>query len=251
MPNTLNELIDDVDRVGGIQAGRFSDADKMRAMTIAARTINQEVTKVMRDYDYQGERSFHDLVANQREYLNPTDLLKIKRIDLKLDGTNWKKANWIDESEIGDKYVAEADIISRFTNTEPKISFFDESYFIWSGTIANVTDGIQITYDKDIVGVNSSGTDIQDFSATTDVPNLIGFAQQALVLWAIIEWYGSHLNSKKLIYFNNLLWGNPKGRPQDDRQIGGLMRQILDYYSDRTPDRPIEFQSQYNEEDFS
>ena len=251
MANTISELNSDIDRIGGIQAGRFASADKMRAMTIAARTINQEVSKVIKDYDYQGEKSLHDLVANQREYLNPLDLLKIKRIDLKLDGTNWRMANWIDESEIGDKYVAEADIISRFTNDTPFVSFFDESYFIWSGTIKDVTGGIQITYAKDLVGKSTAGADIQDFSATTDVPNLIEFAQQALVYWAILEWYGSHTNQQKLIYFNNLLWGNPKGRPQDDRLIGGLMREIIDFYSDRVPDRQMNFNSQYNEEDFS
>lgn len=251
MPNaTIANLLTDVTRQGGIDSNRYSSSVIMRVFTVAAQAINTEVMRVMKDVDFQGEKSTHNLNANQREYINPSDLLKLKKVDLKLDGSNWKTATPFDASEVPDKLASEADIVSRFTNSEPFVDFMDESFFIYSGTISSVTDGILLWYDKDIVGQDTNGNDITAFSASTDVPTLLPFAAQAMVLWAIIDWYESHPNEAKLRRFNTKLWGNPGGRPADDRQIGGLMRQILNHYGDRNPDRKIEMSSVYNQEDF-
>lgn len=252
MPNaTIANLLTDVTRQGGIDSNRYSSATIMRVFTIAAQSINTEVMRAMKDVDFQGERSLHDLVANQREYLNPNDLLKLKRVDLKLDGSNWKTADPFDASEVPDNLVAEADIIARFSNDNPKVDFMDESYFIYSGTISNVSGGIMLWYDKDIVGQNSSGSDITAFSASTDVPTLLPFASQAMVIWAIIDWYEGHPNAQKLAYWNRKLWGYKEGRPPEDKQIGGLMRQVINHYADRNPDRKIEMSNAYQEEDFN
>lgn len=251
MPTTtIANLLTDVTRQGGIDSNRYSSSVIMRVFTIAAQAINTEVMRAMKDVDFQGEKSLHDLVANQREYLNPSDLLKLKKVDLKLDGSNWKTGQPFDASEVPDKLAAEADIISRFTNSEPMVDFMDESFFIYSGTITNVTGGILLWYDKDIVGQNSGSSDITAFSASTDVPTLLPFAAQALVLWAIIDWYESHIDEKKIRWFNTKLWGDPKGRPAKDENIGGLMRLIINHYSDRNPDRKIEMSSVHQQEDF-
>lgn len=247
---TLANLLTDVTRKGGIDSSRYTSAQILRVFTVAAHEINAEVMRAMKDNDFQGEISTHDLVADQREYLNPSDLLKFKKIDLKLDGSNWKTANPMDVTEVPDKTASEADIVSRFTNDEPKVDIMDESFFIYSGTITNVTGGIKIYYNKDIVGQDTNGADITEFGASTDVPTLIYFAAQALVLWAIIDWYESHPNEKKLNRFNTKLWGNPGGRPADDRQIGGLMRQIINHYANKWPDRKIEMSSVHQQEDF-
>lgn len=247
---TIANLLTDVTRKGGIDSARYSSANIMRVFTNAAHEINAEVMRAMKDNDFQGEISLHDLVANQREYLNPSDLLKMKKVDLKLDGSNWKTAGVFDASEVPDKLSAEADIIARFSNDVPMVDIMDESFFIYSGTIGNVTSGIRLWYNKDIVGQDTNGGDITEFAASTDVPTLIFFAAQALVLWAIIDWYESHPNEAKLRRFNNKLWGNPNGRPPRDEQIGGLMRQIINHYCDKLPDRKIDGGSAYQQEDF-
>lgn len=247
---TISTLLSDVTREGGIPSAKYSNSDIMRVMTIAAHQINAEVMRVMKDNDFQGEKSTHDLVANQREYRNPSDLFKLKRVDLKIDGSNWRTARPFDANEVPDKLASEADIIANFSNDDPRVDIMDESYFIYSGTITNVTGGILLWYDKDIVGADTNGNDITSFSATTDVPTLITFACQALVLWAIIDWYENHPDEKKLARFNKKLWGemNPNGRPEDDRKIGGLMRQIINHYSEKLPDRKMNFGSAHMQE---
>lgn len=82
--STIANLLTDVTREGGIDSSRYSSSTIMRVSTIAAQPINQEVMRAMKDIDFQGEKSVHNLVANQREYLFPTDLIKVKKIDLQL-----------------------------------------------------------------------------------------------------------------------------------------------------------------------
>ncbi len=250
----VSDLKEIVYRKGGIDENRYAEADVYESMWLMARMINAEVMKVMKDSDYQGERSTHDLNAPagvpQREYLNPIDLIKIKKVDVKLDGTNWRTCKFFDVSDVRDKLAAEADIIQRFNNEQPYIDLFDESYFIYSGTFGAVSGGITIWYNKDIVGVDGSGDDIQEFTNDTDVPNLIEFAQQALVMQAIIDWYSEHFNENKLSYWNKQLWGFATGRPPKDNDIGGLMRTILDHYGDKAPDRQMSMRSEYQQETF-
>src|SRR3990167_10275985 len=131
MPNaTIANLLTDVTRKGGISTDRYTNALIMRVFTTGAQSLNAIVMRAMKDIDFQGEKSTHDLVASQREYLFPNDLIKVKKIDLKIDGTNWKTAGFFDESEVIDKLAAEADIITRFNTNEPKVALYDESFFI-------------------------------------------------------------------------------------------------------------------------
>lgn len=250
MSITISTLDDYIDDLAGSNSGSYTDAKKHRSMTRWMHNLTAEVMEAMSDSDFQGEISTHDLVVNRREYLFPTDLLKIKRIDLKLDGSNWYKASRLDESQIGDNYASEADIVERFTNTDPFVSYFDNSYFIYSGTIIDVTDGIKITYDKAIVGETSAGVDITSFTADDDVTNLPEFAQMFLVYGACKDHFLDKTDDKQLQKFNLLMYGNGAGRPAETRQIGGLLRQIINYYTNRSPDEQMSFSTTYSEEDF-
>ena len=118
---------------------RPTQTTKHTAMTRWAHLITEEIQDAQDDWDFQGETATANLVANQREYSFPTDILKIKRIDLKIDGSNWTPVVWLDESEVVTSIASETDITEKFNNTEPAISLFDKSFFVFSGTIAAVT----------------------------------------------------------------------------------------------------------------
>ncbi|QGH73335.1 MAG: hypothetical protein [Siphoviridae sp. cttb18] len=247
---TVAELDDYVDDLGGTNTTTYTDAAKHRAYDRWSNNIIAEIMEAMQDYDFQGEISTHDIVASQREYIFPTDILKIKRIDLKLDGSNWKRASEIDASQLGNSYAAEADIIARFTNDEPYVEFLDNSFMIYSGSISNVTGGIKLTYSKQVVGLNASNEDITNFTADTHKSNLPQFAQMALIYGALIDYF-TDKDENMVRKFNKRLWGNPDGRPPEIDQIGGLMRQIINYYTSKQPDRQSAMQNAYQEEDFN
>jgi hypothetical protein len=162
------------------------------SLTEWAHLFTSEILDAQDCWDFQGEIAYADLEADQREYTFPTNILKIKRIDLKLDGTNWVKANWVDESEIATSISSESDITDNFTNEKPYISLFDKSLFILSGTITNVTGGIKIWYTEEIVGVSAAGADLTAFSAGTDKPNIAEAFQKGLVYGSAKDWFDKY-----------------------------------------------------------
>jgi hypothetical protein len=105
-----------------------------------------------------------NLVVNQREYPYPsTFLARIKRVEAKLDGTNWLKLNYMDMTEFG-YALTESNITTYFSNLENEC-FYDirhRSLYILSGTITTVASGLKIY-------VNTYPTVITDLTGTTDM----------------------------------------------------------------------------------
>jgi len=106
-----------------------------------------------------------NLVANQREYPLLSSLLsRIKRVEAKLDGSNFIKLYEFDLPQHKFPISTEADIVDKFGNDE-RTAFYDimrESIVIYSGTISNVTNGLRIW-------VNTTVPDITSMASTTDM----------------------------------------------------------------------------------
>ncbi len=114
-----------------------------------------------------------------REYSLPDDQLGIKRVEAKLDGTNWIKLTEFDLTQY--KYpTTEAETISRFNNSavlpeNPNGARYDiirKSLWIYSGTISAVTGGLKLwypAYPSDIAAANlaDSSTDLSVDPDTT------------------------------------------------------------------------------------
>jgi hypothetical protein len=166
----------------------YSNDDLNANLTRWAHLFTTEIIDSQDCWDFQGEISTADLVADQREYLFPTDILKIKRIEIYL-GDDWRVANFIDENEVSTIIGDEAKITEKFSNEEPYVSLFDKSLFIFSGTIAEKTAGIKIWYTEEIVGVDAAGDDITSFTTATDTPNIIEAFQRGLVHGASKDWF--------------------------------------------------------------
>lgn len=186
---TLSELRSQTRFLTNTDSTSYSDTDLDLNLTRWAHLLTGEIINSQDDWDFQGEIATADLVANQREYTFPVDILKIKRIELKLDGTNWVRAAWLDEAEISRAIASEEEITEQFNNSEPFVALFNKSFFIFSGTITAVTGGIKIWYLKEIVGKDATGADITSFSASTDKPNINEAFQRGLCYGAAKDWY--------------------------------------------------------------
>lgn len=107
--------------------------------------------------DMHAEISIFDLVANQREYTIPVDSTttpfgggggwKILRLELKIDGNNWRVATPISMRSQNVPYN-ETDIVGSYNSVNPHYYLLDNSYFILSGTISAVTGGGRIFWVK-------------------------------------------------------------------------------------------------------
>lgn len=87
-----------------------------------------------------------DLKENQREYSFPQDILaRIKRVEVKLDGTNFLVLGEFDLPDYR-KPTDETNITNEFANLEGECFFkiMRKSLVIYSGSIIDVTDGLKL-----------------------------------------------------------------------------------------------------------
>ena len=110
-----------------------------------------------------------DLVASQREYPLPADLINnLKAVYLMLDGSNFKRAIPCNVNDVKDLIYQEAKITNEYSNTKPYYFIYRNSIFVLSGTITDVTDGIQFWYSNLLEPIPNLTESSEDLSVSTD-----------------------------------------------------------------------------------
>lgn len=121
----------------------FTLADKLILLNIYKDDIAKEIAK--RNEDYFGMPMTDDLVAGQREYAFPDEILNnIKGVEAKLDGSDW---SWLQEFDINSlkQPIDETNIRNYFTGKSPMFDIFRMSLWIYSGdAIIDVAEGLKL-----------------------------------------------------------------------------------------------------------
>lgn len=99
------------------------------------------------------------LVANQQDYSIPASekVLKIKRIEVSYDGTNWNKAEPLDIGEIGDA-TNTTTIAGSFSKSEPYYDIQYGSIFLYPIPDTAVTGGLKVWWTREIDEFTTSDT---------------------------------------------------------------------------------------------
>lgn len=151
---------------GLIQDITFWTGADTNAYTLKDRTRNinswyhRVVTMILRaqdewDFDDVNHTDFPilttDLVASQQDYSIPASekVLKIKRLEVSYDGTNWYKAEPIDVNEIGTA-TDTTTIANNFVKTKPYYDLQNGSLFLYPIPDSNVTGGLKIWWTREI-----------------------------------------------------------------------------------------------------
>jgi len=103
-----------------------------------------------------------DLVADQRDYTLPTDMIKFKRLTISYDGTNWYKATPFDIGESGE-VIKDAN----FSKEAPMYDLQYNSVKIYPTPTENVTDGFKVWISRQMMLFTSS-----DVSTGTREPGI-------------------------------------------------------------------------------
>lgn len=168
----------------------LTDADLITIANVVKDRLALEVLDA--NEDYWLVPTYLNLVADQREYPLHSDLLsRIKRVEAKLDGTNYIKLKEFDLPDHPDPISTETNITYSFGNNEGQ-AYFDimrKALWIYSGTITNVTDGLKIW-------LNTFPADLTSMVATTDMSvdpttTTHGFPRELHMVLAtgmVIEW---------------------------------------------------------------
>lgn len=214
----------------------FTDADMLALMKVRQDEIAKAIMKANEDILLIPQ--YTSLVADQREYPLPQDILsRIKRVEAKLDGTNWLKLDEFDMTEYTDPLYNESDITDHFANEEGE-AYYDilrKSIKIYSGTITDVTNGLRVwcnTWPTAITDLSSTTDMSQDPSTTTH-----GVPREMHEIWArgvIIDWKSSRekpipLTEQELNYKVDLMEAvNSLKHANLDREVIGRLPDASD-----------------------
>lgn len=192
---TLNSLLQNITNS---DTASYSDASKYVDLTVAALFLNGEMMNSMMDWDFQGDTATANIVASitiaNRYYAFPSNFLKLKRVELMADGSNWYPCAKIDIGEIATPLGNESDVTNNFSNTTPYYSIIGNKILILSGTLTAVANGIRYYFAESIVGTKADGTDLTAFAAGDDIPNISEPFQMGLVYYAAKLWFQKYQN---------------------------------------------------------
>lgn len=151
----------------------FSDTDMLPLVNIFKNEISSLIT--LRNQMYFAIPATDSLVADQREYAFPSDMLNsMIKAEIKFTSTEARKPlNPIKEYQGSE---TESEIVKVFTNDDPFYLIRRKALFVLSGTIIAVTSGIRIWYlqqPADLANLTGS-TDLSIDPTTTSA----GFPKQ-------------------------------------------------------------------------
>lgn len=168
-----------------------------------------------------------DLVAGQREYSVPTEvMLHNKRVSAMLDGTKYSLLEEMDANMIRLPLVTEIDITTAFAGKKPAYDWLDRGIKIFSEVpIIDVTDGIwfdTIQYPEDISDSNlAASTDLSVPSGNTKT-RLPKAAHKVWALRTSIAYKNSRpkplpytREENNIEFFENRMMNNLRGRNLD------------------------------------
>jgi hypothetical protein len=139
--------------------------------------------------------TYLNLVLSQREYpMHSSILSRIKRVEAKLDGTNWIKLNEFDLTSHQQPVTPESNITYNFSNEEGHAQYdiMRKSIFLYSGTITSVTSGLRIwvnTWPADFISM--VGTTDMSVDPTTTTHGFPKELHGILATGIVIDWKGS------------------------------------------------------------
>lgn len=156
----------------------YTDADLDASINSYYHQFVNYILEAMDDWDFQGESATTDLVASQQEYIFPSDILKIKRVEVTYDGTNWFKANFFDINE-RTKPLDSTSVSQDFETTSPYVDLYDNSVFLYPVPTSAVTGGLKIWYEKEAT----------ELSSATDEPVIAEAYQKGLCYGASKDYF--------------------------------------------------------------
>jgi hypothetical protein len=172
-------------------ATTFPDADILAYANIIKDDIAKEVTKA--NEDYFGMKFLRNLIAGQRGYSFPSDVLnQIKYLQAKLDGIKQKVLFQFDVNTYK-RPTNESEILANWSGKDAEFDIYGSSLYIYSdAAIIDVANGLElwaIIYPEDLASL--AGTNDMSVPSTT---TSFGMPRQLHYVWAtkvIIEYKNS------------------------------------------------------------
>jgi hypothetical protein len=170
----LSEINAKITSLTGYSTSRYLNSDRLINLNIWLNKSAGIITDSQDESDYDDPEHgdfpiyIRNLVSGQADYDYPTQLLDIKRMEVALDGSNFRKAEPIDINEISSA-TSPQDIARNFATNKPYYDVQYGSFFLYPIPQLDVENGIQVwatrapkpfTLDELVAGTREPGFDV-------------------------------------------------------------------------------------------
>ena len=185
--------------LGGISTTEYSEVN----IEIALNNYYHDfiITAILsnKDWEVSGEVATANIVANQREYLLPTDLLTLKKIEVNLQTSaaenQWTAPRIIDLRSIPSVALTNYQDSDDTIDSAFEVRIYDESIFFNRLPKNSVTNGLKVYYSKEAT----------DLSADGDTPNLPNTLHIGLAYGAALDYSIETEQNRRISNFKALL----------------------------------------------
>lgn len=226
---TIADILADIRFLTRTDSNEYTNA----AITIAVNSWYQKANDIILSYqdgwDFDdpkwgdtGNVKTYNLTADTQNVDIDTEtnkIIKLKRVEVTYDGTNWYKAEPMDINEFSKGTGTATNISGSFTKSEPYYDMVGEEIFLYPTPTANVTNGLKLWFSRDVDVFTSA-----EVTAGTVSPGLANQFHRYLSVGAALDYaVGYNLENKN--YLANLVADYEErmkkfyGRRNEDRQF--------------------------------
>ena len=221
-PITLDQIRARVRKFTHTNATNYTDADIDRDANLSNGEIWMTILEAEGYKNTGGDFKVQDLISTiglvaqdlgfNGEYPFPSLALLIDRAEISYDGLNWREAEIIDKSDTLSSVFQEDSYNIAYSQTNPKIFIFRDSYFVrpTKNTAGNITDGIKLCILARQEGL-SNDSDSPQFETNF----------HELIPLKVAQDYSLVFPEKR--------------NPYIDKKILELEGQLISFYQERTP----------------
>lgn len=167
------------------------------------------------------------LVANQQDYPLPTGIIKVKRLEISYDGTNWYKATPFDTGERSEP-LDSTSLTADFSTSKPYYDIFQNSIFLYPTPTANSSAGLKIWYDRAFTDFTWTSEASNELLTGTKTPGFDSMFHDILALGAAHEFKYHRLKDNSLL-----------------NEIMMMKNDLTLHYSNKQKDRQFVMKSSY------
>jgi hypothetical protein len=182
-------------------SAKYADADLDANINEWYREVMSWVFAAMGIWEFQGEISTASLVQDQNEYVLPSDMVILNRVEILYPNqTDYVVATRIDDKQVEDEALANGSI-SGASEGAPLFRVFDNSIFIYPAPSAAVVNGLKVEIVEDIT----------ELSSGSDVPNLNPLMHKILATGAAYEYCSTNGHDRKADRLSRRVFGRFEG----------------------------------------
>ena len=217
---TLQSIMDECRYFTRTTVVNYSDADLKKNINTYLHYFVNEIIESMDGWGFTETTNSQDLVASQQAYTFPTGILKIKRVEVSYDGTNWHEAIPFDINMVGSPNDTTT-IGQNFSQSKPFYDAAGNSLNLYPIPDAAVTNGLKVWYEKEAT----------ELSATSDEPTFAEAYHKALAYGAAKDYFQKR---KKFTEAGTM-----------GTEMNNLLGRMKVFYNRRIPDENYQVQGAY------